>query len=506
MNGDANHPLRVFLCHSSGDKEAVRGLYKRLREEGFEPWLDEENLEVGREWEREIPKAVRDSDVVIVCLSRDSVNKKGYVQREIKFALDVADEQPEGTVFIIPLRLEECDVPDRLNRWQWVDLHHERGYERLVKALRERTKSLGASSAGGGVPGGANPSRPRRGKWRLLLFLCLVGLLLVALAFWRKAVEVDISVKASRVSLSVDDPRVNRLFNSVVTKSLAVSTFEKITLPPGRLEATGELDGRGQPVNWRPVPRPAGAENVILPEGALAYVVFDNATLNSLRAPVGAGVVIIWSPDEPDSVKLSFDRAVGGEAAARGELTFSCNQCRPSGLPDDGKAPPTHFRLAAGREGANTISFIGRDDSTEVGLDFPGETKLKEQSIELPGGISFISGEGRPISTLISGKINFEHKVRDEIVLPEGTLLTLELKDATVRAVTVGRGIDIDLHGRAEKLKTGASEKDMKDQRPTVLEWLRANPRLAVLYAALVLVIGLILQMINWWSGSGRQS
>ena len=48
--------------------------------------------------------------------------KSQYIQKEIKFALDVADEQPEGTIFLIPTKLEECDVPERLSQWQWGNL------------------------------------------------------------------------------------------------------------------------------------------------------------------------------------------------------------------------------------------------------------------------------------------------------------------------------------------------------------------------------------------------
>src|SRR5262249_6077427 len=122
--------LRVFLCHSSSDKSEVLKLYHRLCAEGIDPWLDEENLLPGQEWQQEIPKAVRNSDVVLICLSPTAVNKAGYLQKEIRHALDVADEQPEGRIFLIPLRLEECDIPDRLARWQWVDLFDERSYER----------------------------------------------------------------------------------------------------------------------------------------------------------------------------------------------------------------------------------------------------------------------------------------------------------------------------------------------------------------------------------------
>ena len=74
----------------------------------------------------------------MICLSRDSVTKEGYAQKEIRFALDVADEKPEGTSYLIPLRLEECQVPERLRRWQWVDFFAEGGYDKLVKALMLR--------------------------------------------------------------------------------------------------------------------------------------------------------------------------------------------------------------------------------------------------------------------------------------------------------------------------------------------------------------------------------
>jgi formylglycine-generating enzyme required for sulfatase activity len=142
-DSDTVRPLRVFLCHASADKPAVRELYQRLRADGISAWLDEENLLPGQDWQLEIPKAVRESDAVIVCLSKGSINKAGYVQKEIKFALDVADEQPEGIIFLIPLKLEECDVPERLGRWQWVNLFSPNGYERLMRALRVRASGLG---------------------------------------------------------------------------------------------------------------------------------------------------------------------------------------------------------------------------------------------------------------------------------------------------------------------------------------------------------------------------
>jgi formylglycine-generating enzyme required for sulfatase activity len=138
-----NRPLRVFLCHSSADKPAVRELYQKLRAEPWiDPWLDEKKLLGGQNWRKEIPKAVRSSDAVIVCLSNSSVNKEGYVQAEIKFSLDVALEKPENIIFIIPARLENCEVPNSLGDLHWVNLFESEGYSLLISSLKVRAKSL----------------------------------------------------------------------------------------------------------------------------------------------------------------------------------------------------------------------------------------------------------------------------------------------------------------------------------------------------------------------------
>src|SRR5512145_2878543 len=99
--------LQVFLCHASQDKPKVRELYQLLEAEAWiDPWLDAEKLLPGQDWDFEIQKAIRAADIIIVCLSKESVSKEGYVQKEFRKALSYAEEKPEGTTYIIPLRLD----------------------------------------------------------------------------------------------------------------------------------------------------------------------------------------------------------------------------------------------------------------------------------------------------------------------------------------------------------------------------------------------------------------
>lgn len=140
--------LRVFLCHASQDKPAVRELYQKLIAESWiEPWLDEEKLLPGQNWNLEIEKAVESSDAVIVCISSTSIAKEGYVQKEIRQVLKVAMEKLEGAIFVLPVKLDDCDLPRQLKDWQAVDyfpvFRQAAAYEKLKAALGIRKDHLG---------------------------------------------------------------------------------------------------------------------------------------------------------------------------------------------------------------------------------------------------------------------------------------------------------------------------------------------------------------------------
>lgn len=129
-------PVQVFLCHASEDKTKVVEVYHFLRQQGFKPWLDKEDLLPGQRWEQEIPKALRASGFILIFFSQNSVSKRGYVQREFKLALDVLEEIPEDQIFVIPVRLDVCSVPQQFHFLQYCDLFETGGIDRVVRAIR----------------------------------------------------------------------------------------------------------------------------------------------------------------------------------------------------------------------------------------------------------------------------------------------------------------------------------------------------------------------------------
>ena len=103
----------------------------------MEVWLDKEKLLPGQNWEHEIRKAILKSDIVIICLSKHFNKKRGYRQEEVRIALKKANLLPEGEIFIIPARLENCDLPESLRHLHRVDLFEDDGYKKLIRTLKK---------------------------------------------------------------------------------------------------------------------------------------------------------------------------------------------------------------------------------------------------------------------------------------------------------------------------------------------------------------------------------
>lgn len=106
-----------------------------LSHEGYSSWIDNEKLLPGQEWQIEISRAIEISHFVIACFSKNSVTKEGYVQKELKTALDMLDEKPDSAIYLIPIRLDDCAIPYKFKKIQWFDMFANNSAKILLKAI-----------------------------------------------------------------------------------------------------------------------------------------------------------------------------------------------------------------------------------------------------------------------------------------------------------------------------------------------------------------------------------
>jgi len=128
----------VFLSYAHEDRESAERLFNDLKVAGIEVWIDFESIEPGRLWEKEIRRGIENCRYFIALFSKNSVQKKGIVQKELKTALDIYDTFPENEVFIIPARLDNCNPTyDKINELHYLDLFPswEKGLSKLLAVI-----------------------------------------------------------------------------------------------------------------------------------------------------------------------------------------------------------------------------------------------------------------------------------------------------------------------------------------------------------------------------------
>lgn len=135
---------KVFISYAREDKSLARRLFRDLQAAGAEPWLDEESILPGQRWKVAISSAIRESDFFLALLSSSSVSKRGYVQKELREAMELLDQTPEDVIYVIPARLDECRPShEKLLDLSWVDLfpEYEIGLRKLLLVIRPRLEA-----------------------------------------------------------------------------------------------------------------------------------------------------------------------------------------------------------------------------------------------------------------------------------------------------------------------------------------------------------------------------
>ncbi|MBD1365387.1 toll/interleukin-1 receptor domain-containing protein [Mucilaginibacter sp. ZT4R22] len=130
---------KVFISYAKEDQRYALAFYDHFENLGYEPWLDKRKLLPGSNWDLEIKRALKNSDFIILLLSSTSVSKRGYVQREFKLALQYWETKLDDDIYIIPVLLDDCVVPESLGRFQWV--RYDEAFPAVIQAIERQQQT-----------------------------------------------------------------------------------------------------------------------------------------------------------------------------------------------------------------------------------------------------------------------------------------------------------------------------------------------------------------------------
>jgi hypothetical protein len=131
---------KIFMSHSSQDKDFVRRLSVDLKTSGHEPWLDEWEIKVGECIVSKISEGIQDADYAVLVLTPESV-ASGWVDREWKTMY--WSEIQKANLKVLPILLRKCQIPTLLQTKRYADFttRYEIGFSQLLDTI-----SLDASS------------------------------------------------------------------------------------------------------------------------------------------------------------------------------------------------------------------------------------------------------------------------------------------------------------------------------------------------------------------------
>ncbi|WP_295881052.1 TIR domain-containing protein [uncultured Thiohalocapsa sp.] len=143
-----------FLSHNEQDKPRVRRLAERLRDAGLRVWLDEWVIRPGDDIYLAIERGLEESRVLVLCLSPAALGSD-WVALERGTVL-FRDPTNAGRRFV-PLLLADCEVPDALRRYAWVDYRDDKdgALDVLIEACLPEPASTSLSGAGQANAGAA---------------------------------------------------------------------------------------------------------------------------------------------------------------------------------------------------------------------------------------------------------------------------------------------------------------------------------------------------------------
>lgn len=130
----------IFLSYAKEDFKVAKKLYQSLTNSGFRVWFDDVSLLPGQNWKHEIQQAINKSKAFIALLSKNSISKRGYVQKELRLGFEALDLIPHSDIYLIPVRSEEC-TPEHptLKDIHWVDIfpNYDSGIEKIISAIKK---------------------------------------------------------------------------------------------------------------------------------------------------------------------------------------------------------------------------------------------------------------------------------------------------------------------------------------------------------------------------------
>jgi hypothetical protein len=339
---------KIFLSYSRDDSEFAQNLAVKLREAGATLWIDQLDIAAGARWDIEVGKALETSECLLVILSQTSVESNNVLD-EVSYALD-------SNRRVVPIVIDDCNIPFRLRRLQYVDFskNFDNAFERLISSLNEeKSNSLKANLAAlertepikpvrnsvlpeqeddvqFGEKSSASTSKAKNSNTAKNIVIVILVLAIGGLVYYLKT-DSDKEKKSALINDNTKTATINTDTTAAVNSSSNRDmTTVKDTIP--KVIETKPVVIK-DPIQTVPRPLP-----LIITKGQFSFNTRNDAReRGEVMVTISQSGKTVWKERIPAqgpwaaSTKYSFDMSVNAEVSQSSPLSIRLSLCSPRG-------------------------------------------------------------------------------------------------------------------------------------------------------------------------------
>ncbi len=141
-NHELDKNFRVFLSHSSKDKEIVDTIFDEFQKSEIGVWYDKYQIEPGDSITEKINQGLDESDIGIICISNNFLNgTSGWTKSELNYFVQRRMRNPNKSFIILNFDVPHDELPPLIQDYKYIDYREKDAIDSLINALRKKLRN-----------------------------------------------------------------------------------------------------------------------------------------------------------------------------------------------------------------------------------------------------------------------------------------------------------------------------------------------------------------------------
>lgn len=138
-NREIKRTPKVFLSHSSKDKEIVDVIFNEFQKSQISAWYDKYEIEPGDSITEKINQGLDESDIGIICISSNFLNApSGWTKSELNFFIQRRMRNQDKTFIIVNFDVPHDELPPLVQDYRYIDFKEKDAIDVLINTLQKK--------------------------------------------------------------------------------------------------------------------------------------------------------------------------------------------------------------------------------------------------------------------------------------------------------------------------------------------------------------------------------